>query len=117
MMVDPPVSVNDSSSYDRGLQDDVFFKNADGSVYLAGMWPGVTSWVDWLHPNAQDFWTAEVMSFFNAETGVDVDAIWIDMNEVPQLAHVLFVKFKLTLLACQLLPIPLHRSLPMGRWL
>lgn len=82
MMVDPPVSVNDSTSYNRGLQDDVFFKNSDGSVYLGGMWPGVTTWVDWLHPNAQDFWTAEVASFFNAETGVDVDAIWIDMNEV-----------------------------------
>lgn len=82
MMVDPPVSVNDSTSYNRGLQDDVFFKNSDGSVYLGGIWPGVTTWVDWLHPNAQDFWTAEVASFFNAETGVDVDAIWIDMNEV-----------------------------------
>lgn len=82
VMVDPPVSVNDSTSYNRGLKDDVFYKNADGSLYLGGMWPGVTAWVDWWHPNAQDFWTAEVTSFFDPETGVDVDAIWIDMNEV-----------------------------------
>jgi alpha-glucosidase len=113
MMVDPPVSVNDSTSYDRGIQDDVFFKNSDGSVYLGGMWPGVTTWVDWFHPNAQDFWTAEVTSFFDADTGVDVDAIWIDMNEVSHTAN-----YKpetiLTATAGKLLSGPLPRPIPVG---
>lgn len=84
MMVDPPVSINDSTSYNRGIQDDVYLKDSNGSVYLGGMWPGVTAYVDWFHPNATDFWTAEIASFFDADTGVDVDAIWIDMNEVRQ---------------------------------
>lgn len=82
MMVDPPVSIDDNTSWNRAINDDVLFKNANGSVYLGGMWPGVTGFVDWFHPNAQAFWTTEVTSFFSATSGVDVDAIWIDMNEV-----------------------------------
>lgn len=85
MMVDPPVSLNDSTSYDNGLKDDVYIKHSNGTVFLAAMWPGATSWVDWLHPNAQKFWTGEVQSFFDEKNGVDVDGIWIDMNDVSSL--------------------------------
>jgi len=53
VMVDPPVALNDSKSYDNALQKDVLLKDANGEVLVATMWPGATSWVDWLHPNAQ----------------------------------------------------------------
>ena len=82
MMVDPPVSLNDSASYDKGLEDDVYIKHSNGTIFVAAMWPGASSWVDWQHPNAQKFWTDQVSSFFNADTGVNVDGIWIDMNDV-----------------------------------
>ena len=82
MMVDPPVSLNDSTSYNNGLADDVYIKYANGTVLVASMWPGASSWVDWLHPNAQKFWSGQVASFFNADSGVNVDGIWIDMNDV-----------------------------------
>jgi hypothetical protein len=36
---------------------------------------------DWFNPNTQDYWNKEFLSFFDAETGVDIDALWIDMNE------------------------------------
>ena len=36
---------------------------------------------DWFNPNTQDYWNKEFTSFFDAETGVDIDALWIDMNE------------------------------------
>ncbi|KAK3656130.1 hypothetical protein LTR56_003262 [Elasticomyces elasticus] len=81
VMVDPPVALNDTKSYDNALQKDVLLKRANGTVFVATMWPGATSWVDWLHPNAQDFWDSEVMSFFSGDTGLDVDGIWIDMND------------------------------------
>ncbi|KAK5676480.1 hypothetical protein LTS10_010781 [Elasticomyces elasticus] len=81
VMVDPPVALNDSKSYENALQKDVLLKRANGTVFVATMWPGATSWVDWLHPNAQDFWDSEVMSFFSEDTGLDVDGIWIDMND------------------------------------
>jgi alpha-glucosidase len=82
MMVDPPVALNDSQSYNRALQDDVFIKHENGTNFVGAMWPGATSFVDWLHPNAQSFWSRQVNSFFNENTGVDVDGIWIDMNDV-----------------------------------
>ena len=36
---------------------------------------------DWFHSNTQEYWNSEFSSFFNAETGLDIDALWIDMNE------------------------------------
>lgn len=36
---------------------------------------------DWFNPDAETYWTSEFAEFFNAETGVNIDALWIDMNE------------------------------------
>jgi alpha-glucosidase len=33
----------------------------------------------------QKYWDDEFASFFNADTGVDIDALWIDMNEPSNL--------------------------------
>lgn len=33
------------------------------------------------HPNTQNYWNSEFDSFFDPETGVDIDALWIDMND------------------------------------
>lgn len=41
----------------------------------------MTAFPDWFHPDTQDFWNNEFAEFFDAETGVDIDALWIDMNE------------------------------------
>jgi len=43
--------------------------------------PGVTAFPDWFAPGTQGYWNGEFDSFFNADTGVDIDALWIDMNE------------------------------------
>jgi alpha-glucosidase len=45
------------------------------------VWPGITAFPDWFNPNTQDYWNNEFASFFDAETGVDIDGLWIDMNE------------------------------------
>ena len=45
------------------------------------VWPGVTAFPDWMDPNTQSYWNGEFDSFFNSDTGVDIDALWIDMNE------------------------------------
>jgi len=55
-----------------------------------------------------DFWTSEVTSFFDPETGVDVDGIWIDMNDVsidPNVSYEWLVNDLQT--ASQLLPMAL----------
>jgi alpha-glucosidase len=41
----------------------------------------VTAFPDWFHSNAQSYWDSEFAAFFDPETGVDIDALWIDMNE------------------------------------
>jgi alpha-glucosidase len=41
----------------------------------------VTAFPDWFHPNIGSFWTNEFKQFFSPSTGVDIDGVWIDMNE------------------------------------
>lgn len=45
------------------------------------MWPGTAVFPDWFAPNAQNYWDNEFAAFFDKDTGVDIDALWIDMNE------------------------------------
>lgn len=51
------------------------YKN--GSIYKGVVWPGVTAFPDWFHPNTQEYWNNEFLAFFDSETGVDIDALWI----------------------------------------
>ncbi|KAE8142571.1 putative alpha/beta-glucosidase agdC [Aspergillus pseudotamarii] len=81
VMVDPAVSVSDNGAFNRGLKQGVFLKTQNGSLYKGAVWPGVTAYPDWFHPDIQDYWNSEFSTFFNAETGVDIDGLWIDMNE------------------------------------
>ncbi|KAL6708619.1 hypothetical protein ACN47E_002600 [Coniothyrium glycines] len=81
VMVDPAVAAQNYSAYDKGIKQDIFLKKADGSIYKGRVWPGVTAFPDWFHPNTQRYWNDEFAAFFNKDTGVDIDALWIDMNE------------------------------------
>ncbi|KAE8355353.1 putative alpha/beta-glucosidase agdC [Aspergillus coremiiformis] len=81
VMVDPAVSVSDNGAFNRGSAKGVFLKNQNGSLYKGAVWPGVTAYPDWFHPDVQDYWNDEFNAFFHAETGVDIDGLWIDMNE------------------------------------
>ena len=36
---------------------------------------------DWFAPGTQGYWNNEFLSFFNPNGGVDIDGLWIDMNE------------------------------------
>lgn len=107
VMVDPPISVDDPDSYNKLMESEAYFRNDDDSVFLAGMWSGATAFVDWFHPNAQEYWSGQLLSFFDKETGVDVDAMWIDMNEVCQ-SHIL-ARYKKTDLLCS--PLTFARTL------
>ena len=94
--------------YSRGVEQDIFLHKPshqgpkitfgetahstaanDSSVYHGIVWPGPVAFPDFFHnPAAQPYWTEEIgRFFFDPEDGpsVDVDGIWIDMNEVSQL--------------------------------
>ncbi|KAF8329517.1 alpha-glucosidase [Cantharellus anzutake] len=86
MMVDPAVAYQPNVSYetfDRGAQLDVFLlqPNGNGSFYYGVVWPGVVVYPDWFHPSALTYWIGEFERFFDKEKGIDIDGVWIDMNE------------------------------------
>jgi alpha-glucosidase len=84
MMVDPAVGYQPGQNYgtfDRGEKARIFLKNADGTDHKGIVWPGVAVWPDWFDPKTQGFWNDEFQRFFNPQTGVDIDGVWIDMNE------------------------------------
>ncbi|UPX15643.1 Alpha-glucosidase [Ascochyta rabiei] len=82
LILDPGVhAFEEVETYKRGHDLDIFLKAADGTDLLGVQWPGAVAWPDWFHPNAQKWWTDEVLSFFDADSGVNIDGIWVDMNE------------------------------------
>ncbi|KAI1149403.1 glycoside hydrolase family 31 protein [Nemania diffusa] len=82
LMVDPDVAYQDyPGSLQRGIEDNVFLLRENGSVWKGVVWPGVVAFPDWFAVNITKFWTNEFALFFNKDTGVDIDALWIDLNE------------------------------------
>jgi lysosomal alpha-glucosidase len=82
MIVDPAISNSLPAGaylpYDKGMQEDVFIHNADGSVLVGEVWPGKTVFPDFFNPVAKSWWLNQVQAFHNI---VDFDGLWIDMNE------------------------------------
>ncbi|RFU76067.1 glycosyl hydrolase family 31 [Trichoderma arundinaceum] len=81
VMVDPAVAYQDYAPANQGLEDNVFMLRSNGSVWIGVVWPGVTVFPDWFSANITQYWNGQFQTFFDAETGLDIDALWIDMNE------------------------------------
>ncbi|KAK0950431.1 hypothetical protein LTS01_025591 [Friedmanniomyces endolithicus] len=88
VMVDPAVAYQPYPAFQNGVADDAFLKVANGSVYKGVVWPGVTAFPDWFAPGTQGYWNNEFDTFFSPATGVDIDALWIDMNEASNFCYV-----------------------------
>ncbi|KAK7999509.1 hypothetical protein PG990_012109 [Apiospora arundinis] len=70
--------------YNRGLEEDAFLMNPDGSTYIGAVWPGYTVFPDWIGAlfngtGTNRWWTSEITTYHKK---VNFDGIWIDMNEV-----------------------------------
>lgn len=76
-----PVPITEYETFQTGLEQKIFLSYEDGNLYQGVVWPGPTAFPDWTAPNAQSWWDSEFDRFFGQETGVDVDGIWLDMNE------------------------------------
>lgn len=81
VMVDPAVAYQDYPPMQRGLDDNIWLLRSNGSVWVGVVWPGVAVFPDWFSKNISTYWNGEFERFFNPDTGVDIDALWIDMNE------------------------------------
>lgn len=81
LIVDPGIAIDENyATYTRGRELGVYLKNGtgNGADYIAQVWPGFTTIPDFLHPNAEDWWTKELEEFHKM---VPYDGLWLDMNE------------------------------------
>lgn len=81
VMVDPAVAYQPYPPFSRGVDDNIFLLRGNGSIWRGVVWAGVSAFPDWFSANISRYWENEFAVFFDSETGVDIDALWIDMNE------------------------------------
>ncbi|KAK9354266.1 glycosyl hydrolases family 31-domain-containing protein [Lipomyces doorenjongii] len=78
-IVDPGIPiVNGYHPYQDGLSSDIFLKWPNGTLFFGQVWPGVTVWADWFHPQSGNWWTNQITKFHQIDS---FDGLWIDMNE------------------------------------
>jgi alpha-glucosidase len=85
-MVDPAVAYQQYGPFQRGVSDNIFLKKADGTIWQGVVWPGVTAFPDWFSVNISSYWNSEFALFFSPGNGIDIDGLWIDMNEPSNFA-------------------------------
>ncbi|KAN0082905.1 glycoside hydrolase family 31 protein [Tylopilus felleus] len=83
-IVDAAISVTHNSTdvyhpFTRGVEQDVWVRNPDGSLYIDAVWPGYTVFPDWFSTKVQSFWREALTNW--SELGVGFSGIWLDMNE------------------------------------
>ncbi|KYQ89141.1 alpha-glucosidase [Tieghemostelium lacteum] len=81
MIVDPGIYNQDDQyqTYQDLMASGAYIRQSDGQTPLVGkVWPGYTLFPDFLHPNAQSFWTQQFRGWYKQ---VEFDGVWIDMNE------------------------------------
>ncbi len=77
-IIDAGVKIEDGYEvYEEGKENGYFCKRADGSDFVAAVWPGWTHFPDVLNPKARE-WFGEKYAFL-IEQGID--GFWNDMNE------------------------------------
>ncbi len=67
----------DYPPYSAGVKQDAFVKNADGSTYVAPVWPGPSVFPEFTQKNGRDYWGSLFKEF--VDTGIA--GFWNDMNE------------------------------------
>ena len=80
MMLDPAVADQDIKPNNDGKEMNVFMQR-NGSTWTGAVWAGASHFPDWFAPNSQDYWNDQISTFYDADKGVDIDGLWIDMNE------------------------------------
>ena len=71
-----PVAEDDPTS-DDGVKEDVFVKTADGSLFQAAVWPGLSYFTDFLSPKGRAWFGDRYREMLTC----GVDGFWNDMNE------------------------------------
>ena len=56
----------------------VFVKNSSNELLVGRVWPDLTVYPDFLHPNATLYWQQQIQLF---RDNISFDGLWLDMNE------------------------------------
>jgi alpha 1,3-glucosidase len=67
--------------YDEAIANDYFIKNPDGTPFEDECWPGTSSWMDYLNPDARDYYSSLFLYENWNGTTPALGGIWNDMNE------------------------------------
>ncbi|MCF7890521.1 glycoside hydrolase family 31 protein [Candidatus Bipolaricaulota bacterium] len=77
-IVDPGIKKEEGySPYDTGRERDVFIKDSEGEDFVGSLWPGFSTFPDFLRSETRDWWA----KYNNQQLDWGVDGIWNDMNE------------------------------------
>ncbi|KAF9583795.1 hypothetical protein BGW38_008502, partial [Lunasporangiospora selenospora] len=81
-IIDPHIKIDPSYSVSTEAKDlGLFIKNKDGKSDFNGWcWPGSSQWIDFCHPQAEDWW-ASLFSYDQYTTSTQTLYTWNDMNE------------------------------------
>jgi alpha-glucosidase (family GH31 glycosyl hydrolase) len=81
VILDPGIEINSGySTYTDLVNSGAFIRDAGGKPFVGHVWPPENViFPDFLHPQAQPWWQAQIMNFFSI---VPIDGLWIDMNEI-----------------------------------
>jgi lysosomal alpha-glucosidase len=82
-IIDPAISSVQTPGeyfpYDDGVERGIFMKKFNSTEIIIGkVWPGLTAFPDFTHPNTNEWWTNIASKFHDI---VPFDGMWIDMNE------------------------------------
>ena len=79
-LIDVGVSLADRVAIDAGNKYKTFFKSMRNPKqnYIGAVWPGKVHFVDYLHPNASNYWQTQLDRLYEQ---IPVSGIWLDMNQ------------------------------------
>eukprot|EP01114_Cavostelium_apophysatum_P008877 TRINITY_DN2179_c0_g1_i4.p2 TRINITY_DN2179_c0_g1~~TRINITY_DN2179_c0_g1_i4.p2 ORF type:complete len:897 (-),score=121.06 TRINITY_DN2179_c0_g1_i4:67-2757(-) len=81
VIIDPGISTTPGYfAFDNGTNLDLWIKNSTGQFFIGDVWPGLTTFPDWFHPEAFNYWQDMIQYFWS--TQAEIDGLWIDMNEI-----------------------------------
>lgn len=77
-IIDAGVKIeNDYDIYEEGVKNNYFCKKADGSDFVAAVWPGYTHFPDVMNPEVRQWFGSK----YKRLTDQGIEGFWNDMNE------------------------------------
>jgi alpha-glucosidase (family GH31 glycosyl hydrolase) len=90
LIIDAGIKIN-GEAHTEGVKRDIFIKDVDGNNLVGVVWPGETNFVDFLHPNASQYWQDMLDILYKK---VKFSGVWLDMNEPSNFVNGSYIKPK-----------------------